>query len=60
MGEGPPDLLVPDLPAYPPMVQRVMERMGWRLEDFHGFRLRLRYPPIPSLAVTRYELPAAP
>ncbi len=60
LGSAPPDVFVTDLPAYPEMVRRVMDRMGWRLDDFHGFRLRLRYPPIPALAVTRYELPERP
>ncbi|HUN80868.1 MAG TPA: hypothetical protein VMV81_05085 [Phycisphaerae bacterium] len=58
LGSGPPDVVTPEFPQYPKMVREVHERMGWRAEDFRGFRFRLRYPPIPSLAVWRYELPA--
>jgi hypothetical protein len=39
------------------MVRSVFERMGWRESEFHGFRFRLRYPRIPTLAVWRYDLP---
>ncbi|MBL9148709.1 MAG: hypothetical protein JNM94_08450 [Phycisphaerae bacterium] len=32
------------------------ERLGCALEDFVGYRITLRYPPIPTILVFRYEL----
>jgi hypothetical protein len=57
LGAGPPDVLTPELPSYARMIETVFDRLAWRPRDFHGFRLRMRYPPIPTLAVLRYELP---
>ena len=54
---GPPDLTTPDYAPFPRLVESVMKRMEWNIADFVGFRFRLRYPPIPALAVLRYELP---
>jgi hypothetical protein len=57
-GGCPPDLVTPELPRYRQMTQTVFERAGWDADDFYGFRFRMRYPPIPALAILRYELPA--
>jgi hypothetical protein len=59
LGAGPPDLVTPEVPFYPRMIGSVFNRMGWSAGDFHGFRFRLRYPPIPAVALWRYELPNA-
>ena len=56
LGGGPPDVLAPEVPAYRSMIQSVFTRVGWNAHDFHGFRLTMRYPPIPTLALYRYEL----
>jgi len=53
----PPDVVTTELPGYGRMMRSVFERLNWRAEEFHGFRFRLRYPPIPTLAMWRYELP---
>lgn len=58
LGGRPPALVTPELPAYPRMLRAVFERMGWSPNDFYGFRFRMRFPPIPTLALWRYELPA--
>jgi hypothetical protein len=60
LGGGPPDVVTPEFSKYPRMVRAVFERLGWRAEEFRGFRFRLRYPPIPTIAVWRYELPQQP
>ncbi len=57
LGFGPPDIVLPELPQYRRMTDSVVRQAGWDLKDFHGFRLRMRFPPIPTLAVLRYELP---
>lgn len=60
LGENPPNATAADLPEYRRMVTFAAERMGWTLNDFHGYRFRLRYPPIPTLCLYRYALPEAP
>lgn len=60
LGEGPPNLIVAELPQYPKMVEHVLSRVGWDAKDFRAVRLRVRYPSIPAIAVIRYELPEAP
>jgi hypothetical protein len=60
LGEGPPNAAAADLPNYRQMVDFGVERMGWTLKDFHGFRFRLRFPPIPTLCLYRYELADRP
>jgi hypothetical protein len=34
-----------------------MARLGWDARDFVGLRVRIPYPPVPSMMVLRYELP---
>jgi hypothetical protein len=57
---SPPDTMVPGLPRYGRMVSYATERLGWPLRDFRGFRLRLRYPPVPSMVLFRFDLPEKP
>ncbi len=53
----PPDVGMSEVSHYPRLVECGVERLGWALSDFVGFRLKIRYPPIPSAAVVRYPLP---
>ncbi|MGD8454453.1 MAG: hypothetical protein PVJ57_21780 [Phycisphaerae bacterium] len=55
---APPDVVMTEFPLYRQMIECVFSRQGWDLRQFHGFRLKLRYPPIPALAILRYPLPA--
>jgi hypothetical protein len=57
LGAGPPDTTAPTFPRYGQMVEYGIARLGHAPKDFHGFRFRLRYPPIPAVALYRYELP---
>ena len=57
LGSGPPDIVLPEFPPYRRMIQSVFDSIGWDPREFHGFRLRMRFPPIPTLGVLRYELP---
>jgi len=57
LGGGPPDVLAPEVPFYRSMIRAVFDRVGWSAGDFQGFRFTMRYPPIPTLALYRYELP---
>ncbi|MCP4246032.1 MAG: hypothetical protein GY778_03190 [bacterium] len=57
LGGGPPDVVTPELPRYPHMIRSVFDRLKWDATDFRGFRVKMRYPPIPTLAILRYDLP---
>jgi len=49
----------PLLPRHPELVAMAAERIGHPLSDFAGYRLVMRYPPIPAVAVLRNALPTA-
>ncbi len=51
-----PTLASPHVPRYPELVDRVLGRFDAALEDFQAWRLTLRYPPIPTIAVLRHSL----
>lgn len=54
---SPPELMTPELPRYRTMIEMGCTSLGFLAGDFVGFRMRMRYPPIPTMAVYRYELP---
>lgn len=56
LGYGPPDTTTTELPRYREMAEFTAKAMGFDLTDFQGYRFRLRYPPIPAIAVLRHPL----
>ena len=60
LGAGPPVLASSHVPWEPVLLNAAAARLGFELEEFRGYRLSLSYPPIPTLAVFHYRLPAAP
>lgn len=50
----------PLVPRYSEMQSYVFERMGWTPSDFAGIRLQLKYPPLGSTVILRFELPERP
>jgi hypothetical protein len=42
------------------MVQRVYQRLGWRAEDFHGFRFVMKFPPMLAAIVFQHDLADPP
>lgn len=56
LGEGPPDMTTPEMASYAQLVEFAVKRMGYSINDFRGYRYRLRYPPIPTLAVLKHKL----
>lgn len=60
LGGCPPQATSPDVPAYSQLVNWVIERNGHKLNEFHGVRLQMRFPPIPSMLLYRYPMPARP
>lgn len=60
LGAGPPDTTTPELPRYREIVEFATQRLGCSINDFRGFRYRLRYPPIPTLALLQHRLLTRP
>lgn len=58
LGAYPPRPATPEIPRYDEMVGYVFRQLGWREADFAGFRLKMRYPPLPTTAV--FQWPLAP
>ncbi|MCA9297323.1 MAG: hypothetical protein KC983_12420, partial [Phycisphaerales bacterium] len=56
LGSGTAGAVAPELRSYRTMIESVFNRAGWNARDFSGFRFRLKYPPIPTVAVLRYPL----
>jgi len=56
LGVGPPELITPEIPRYSELAEKAAASLGYPLSDFRGYRLRLNYPPIPSLAILRHTL----
>ena len=49
-------------PEFEPMQEMLgfaATRLGCTIADFVGFRLKLRYPPVPTIVAFRYRLPSA-
>lgn len=59
LGMGTSGVVIPEMPNYRGLLQSVYDRLDWDAGEFHGFRFRMRYPPIPSLAALYYDLPDA-
>ena len=56
LGNNPPDMLQPELPEYPRKLRAMFESLGWDANQFFGFRFKMKYPPMPAVAVMRYDL----
>lgn len=60
LGASPPDFTTPEMTNYRDIVDFGMARLGFDPEDFQGYRMRLKYPPIPAISIIRHELVPAP
>lgn len=60
LGSATDDLVTPEFPKYRALMEMVIHRLGWTPRDFRGVRFRMRYPPMASRAMFRYELPSKP
>lgn len=56
LGIGTASAVVPEFPRYRAIIEAACQRLAWNAREFMGFRFRLKYPPIPSVAVFRYPL----
>jgi len=57
LGAGRPDVITPEIPRYHALAEMAMRRLGGSPDDYQGYRLKMRYPPIPTLALYRHVLP---
>lgn len=53
----PPAVATPLVPRYAEMVQQVIGRLGAPASAYRGLRFELKYPPLGSTAVLRFDLP---
>jgi hypothetical protein len=56
--QQPAELALAEAPAYAALMDWVFERIGAAADQFVRFRLRVRYPPMPSVIAFRYPLPS--
>jgi hypothetical protein len=56
LGAAPPNTLCTELPASQAIADYAFRAAGFPAEEFHGYRFRLKYPPIPALSVMRHKL----
>ena len=56
---SPPVLATAHAPRQAELVRCIAQRLGRELDQFRGYRISLTYPPIPTLAIFHYPLPAA-
>lgn len=57
LGRGLPAITTPRIPRYDELVQKVLDRAGWNRDEFHGYRVTMKYPPIPATAVLKAMKP---
>lgn len=60
LGPGLAALQTPDVPRYEEMALSVCETLKWNVERFRVYRVHMRFPPIPTAVVIRYEFPEQP
>jgi hypothetical protein len=56
LGEFPPRLDTPHSQRYRELVDHVVSRCGWKLDEFIGLRFALAYPPFPCTVVAAFPL----
>jgi hypothetical protein len=54
LGAFPPVLASPQIRQHPELIRYACDRLDWNLDEFRGWRLVLRYPPIPTFPCFRY------
>jgi len=59
LGRGIGNMASPHVPRYTDLLRAATEAAGWDGDRFHGFRLSMRYPPIPTTLLMMAELPEA-
>jgi hypothetical protein len=60
IGKGAAALRLSDVPRYAELGQYVFTRLGWDGNRFDVYRVRLEYPPIPTLVTIEHALQPSP
>ncbi|MCX5689874.1 MAG: hypothetical protein NTV94_08865 [Planctomycetota bacterium] len=60
LGGNPPALSTPDIPRYREMAEAAANALGHRINEFRGYRVRMRYPPVRTVAILRHGLAEPP
>ena len=60
LGRGMIRLRTAEVPRYMEMMKYVFEQMSWDPENFELYRVRMRYPPLPTAVMLRHDLPDPP
>jgi hypothetical protein len=59
LGSGGDAVRTPEVPRYPEMIRYALEHLGWPEQEFDVYRLRVPYPPIPTMIRIAQDLPEA-
>lgn len=46
----------PEVPCYAPLMESLMQRLNSNIQQFRGFRVKVKYPPIPAMHVFMHDL----
>lgn len=57
LGTDPRMVVTPEVPNYRPMVEKAFEYTGWDPQQFHGYRIKMSYPPCPTKIQYRCKPP---
>lgn len=60
LGRGVSNMASPHVAWQTSLLQEIFDRAGWNPDRFHGFRLTIPFPPVPSMAMLRAKLPERP
>jgi len=60
LGSGLPCCSTLRIPKYSTMLERVINKLGHSPDSFTAYRFILKFPPVPSAIILRFNLPAAP
>jgi hypothetical protein len=56
LGRFPAVVDCPQVPTLPRLIEFTFDKLGWDPREFVGWRLKLHFPPIPTMAVMRIPL----
>lgn len=60
LGRGLGRVRTAEVPRHGELLETVFQATGWNPDEFHAFRVRMRYPPIAAAVMMRHALPDAP
>jgi hypothetical protein len=58
LGRGLDRVMIADVPRYAELLEETFSRIGQNPGDFDVYRVRMRFPPIPTSVMVRFNLPS--